>query len=420
MELIDIKFDQVIEWLSNRKKLDKDWSSKLRAIHAKQNDLIKSLSENPELENTIDNSKHGYLQAVEIFQKLLNTSEADKGKTLLGNYSSPYIYEWDRLIKLYQKQNLHLADCGKNLIQIGSYESPALKTQLHTFEKQAQDYIHKEENIKDHMEKNHKQFQELCKKMGITGKKIPEELKALTRNLPDIYLDIINKLKGPLFSSLLESYREISMRNHNSEISLPTIDSLRSYEPDVNMEELRDSYSPVVAIEDNIAEEIVIEAPAEIEWKIETIEIGEEITKEIKDFPLSQRNIRMSLLTELIELESFAEITGRYQDTVKEIMKEFRSAQDLVLMHEQPKAVERNAQKLEMFNNNKLQDQLNNIRKNAENLRITAKQTHHQLKEHLTKAAKFILVLETEITKLFPSISVKIVGEIIKDIKNQL
>mmetsp|Transcript_4845 Transcript_4845/g.4713 ORF Transcript_4845/g.4713 Transcript_4845/m.4713 type:complete len:129 (-) Transcript_4845:7-393(-) len=128
----------------------------------------------------------------------------------------------------------------------------------------------------------------------------------------------------------------------------------------------------------------------------------------------------MSLLTELIELESFAEITGRYLDTVKDIMKELRSAQDLVLMHEQPKAVERNAQKLEMFNNNKLQDQLSNLRKNAENLRITAKQTHHQLKEHLTLAAKYILVLETEITKLFPSISVKIVGEIIKDLKNQL
>lgn len=419
MELIDIKYDQVIEWLSIRKKLDKDWAGKLRAVHAKQNELLKSLEENKEFDGLIDNSKTGYLQAQEIFSKLLKSNEAEKGKTLLGNYSSQLLYEWDRLINLYERQNLHIADCAKNLVQIGSYESPALKAQLHTFEKQAQDYRYKEISIKEHIDKNQKLFQELCKKMGITGKRIREELKALTRNLPDLYLSIINQLKGPLFCSLLESYREISMRNHNSEINLPIIDMLRCYEPDVNMDELRDNYSPVV-ITDDIIEEIVIEPPNDGEWVIETIEASEEATKEIKDFPLSQRNIRMSLLTELMELEAFAEITGRYHDTIKDIMKELRSAQDLVLMHEQPKAVERNSQKLEMYKNEKLIDQLANIKKNSENLRASSKQSHSQLKDQLTLAAKDIILLETETAKLFPSVSIKIVGEIIKDIKTQL
>ena len=93
MELIDIKLDQVNEWLLLRKKTDKNWSRYLKSIESKQVTLIEKLQENKELQYIIPESFLGYLQAKEIFAKLLETSEINKGKTIFGNYSSESIYE---------------------------------------------------------------------------------------------------------------------------------------------------------------------------------------------------------------------------------------------------------------------------------------------------------------------------------------
>ena len=43
-------------------------------------------------------------------------------KSLLGNYSSSRMQEWNNILKLYQAKNIHLAESGSNMVTWFTYE----------------------------------------------------------------------------------------------------------------------------------------------------------------------------------------------------------------------------------------------------------------------------------------------------------
>ena len=251
MELIDIKLDQVNEWLLLRKKIDKNWSRLLKPIETKQNIALNKLQENKEFRSLIPENLSGFVQAKEIFAKLLNTSEANKGKTLFGNYSSESIYEWESLLKLYEKNNLYLADCAKHLLQVGVYEVPSLKATLQSYEKQIKEYQNKEQSISDEISKKNKAYKDKCKNCGIEGNNLQYELKLTTRKIPEIYEKIIKKIQSEEFFHLFRCYSDVTLKNHGCEVSLPTVSKLISFDTDIDIDKIKNKYCALI-VEDSV------------------------------------------------------------------------------------------------------------------------------------------------------------------------
>lgn len=92
----------------------------------------------------MDGKFDGFLQAKNTREGLLGDGTVDKGKSLLGNFNHQVLYDWDVLVRLYEKQNLKMGDMGRTLAQLTSFEIPGLKRQLGSFDKQLKELLTRE------------------------------------------------------------------------------------------------------------------------------------------------------------------------------------------------------------------------------------------------------------------------------------
>jgi CDK5 regulatory subunit-associated protein 3 len=416
MELIDIKLDQVNEWLLLRKKIDKNWPKALKTIEFKQSAALTKLQENKQFLHLIPENYLGYLQATQVLSNLLESSETDKTKSVFGNYNFECLYDWDSIVKLYEKNNLNLADCGKQLLQLGVYEIPSLKSTLQSYEKQIKELQHKDQSLSEEILKKNKAFKEKCKSYSIEGINLAYELKSTTRKIPEIYIEIVESLKSASFSDLLNCYQTVTHQNHNCSIDLPTIARLRNFVVEIDLEKVKNKYCNVMA-----EETLEVLDDKQSEWVIEMIEEGRIVEIVLDDdLPLSNRQLRTDLITELTELQSFSEVYGEHKLSAKKVLDLISSVHELVLIHEQPGYLDRLIQQFNRLTNHNLQNKLTEAQKLQETLKDTIKNTHTRIYDLLKFASKLITALEIGINKLFPNISVKIVGEIVKDIKTYL
>ncbi len=106
-------------WLLERRKLPKDWGKKLRAVQTKCESTLSAIAGAKDLADVkayLD-SHQGRMQLKEWEQteKLLIASEAGKERNLFGQYSSPLIKDVRVVIGMLRKENLSLANIGKEV-----------------------------------------------------------------------------------------------------------------------------------------------------------------------------------------------------------------------------------------------------------------------------------------------------------------
>jgi hypothetical protein len=419
MELIDIKLDQINEWLVLRRKLDKAWSRHLKPIDSRQYLSLSKLSDSKEFASVIPESMQGYLQARTIFESLLKTSELEKGKTMFGNYSSEFLYEWESILKLYERNQLHIADCAKNLLQVGLYEVPSIKSSLSSLEKQIKEMQHKETEINEEIVKKNKAFKEKCKGHGIEGENVQYELKMTTRRIPEGYLDVIKILQGENLTRIINTYERVTLQNHGCAIDLPVLKSLREFALNAEIDTIKNKYCSVISNDEPIGDVELLDENNE-EWVIEMIEEGTVVKIEQYDIPLENKQIRTDLITELVELQSFTETNGGEIESIKAIYAIFNGLREPILIFEQNEYLERLVKEFDRVKKHNLFDKLIECQKLQEGLKQSIKATHEKLCEQLQFAAKLIAYIETSVNQLFPNISVKVVGDVVKDIKHFL
>ncbi len=106
-------------WLLDRRKLGKDWGKKLKAVQSKYDKVIESISSKPSLSNIqgfMETHKGGMrLKEWLEVEKMLIESEEGKARNLFGQYSSPLIKDVRLIIAMLKKDNLYLADIGKEI-----------------------------------------------------------------------------------------------------------------------------------------------------------------------------------------------------------------------------------------------------------------------------------------------------------------
>lgn len=154
--------------------------------------------------------------------EILKETEADT-KNLFGRYGSQRMKDWQEILRLYEKDNIYLAEAAQMLMRNVNYEVPSIKKQIQKLEQSITVNIHihmiciitilfvyvmyvklnlqdlekKEAEYKKSENIARSEYNTSCKQLGITGyNTFRRELMEKVKELPEIYQKIAEKTKS--------------------------------------------------------------------------------------------------------------------------------------------------------------------------------------------------------------------------------
>ena len=120
---------------------------------------------------------------------ILKETEADS-KNFFGSYGSKRMKDWAEILKLYQRDNVYLAEAAQLLSQAVHYEIPALKKQSAKAVQLQTDCDKKEKDSERRKAEAKAEFRKACQQLGIEGVKLRKEIIRLLDDLPSTYKTI--------------------------------------------------------------------------------------------------------------------------------------------------------------------------------------------------------------------------------------
>ncbi|XP_078488431.1 CDK5 regulatory subunit-associated protein 3 [Ciona intestinalis] len=190
---IDIQCNKLVDWLVDRRHCNIKWQMAAEVVKEKISDALQDMPNTEEMQKLLKGSCFHYFKCVKIVSVLKDTEK--ESKNIFGMYSSKRMKDWQEIVKLYEKENLHLAELSSRLLRNLNYEIPAIKRQIakcHQIQeesrKKIQDCVRNTQEVKRH-------YSEECKKVEIVGKNVQRELLELVRDLPKEFDDIAAQCK---------------------------------------------------------------------------------------------------------------------------------------------------------------------------------------------------------------------------------
>lgn len=98
--------------------------------------------------------------------------------------------DWQEIVRLYEHDNVYLAESGQILVRNINYEIPALKKQVSKFDQLIDEAHKKIHDLTVSESVLTSQRTALCQKLGIEGKNLREEFLAKINDLPKLYIDV--------------------------------------------------------------------------------------------------------------------------------------------------------------------------------------------------------------------------------------
>ncbi|KAL6437066.1 hypothetical protein ACFW04_004991 [Cataglyphis niger] len=105
--------------------------------------------------------------------------------------------DWQEILRLYERDNVYLAEAAQMLMRNVNYEVPNIKKQIQKLEQSLIDLEKKEVEYKKSENFAHTEYNTLCKQLGITGySTVRHELMEKVKELPEIYQRVAEKTKN--------------------------------------------------------------------------------------------------------------------------------------------------------------------------------------------------------------------------------
>ncbi|KAB7498810.1 CDK5 regulatory subunit-associated protein 3 [Armadillidium nasatum] len=191
---IDIQTGKLVDWLVSRHHVKKTWPKAVQVIREKINNAIQDMPEHPEIIRLLSGSYINYFHCLQIIEILRETEK--ESKNMFGWYTSQRMKDWQEVVKLYEADNVYLAEASQYLIRNVNYDIPSIKRQIAKCSQVQEECSKKvDECVKGSTAAKNK-YASSCKKIGITGDNIQEELVGLLNNLPEKLTEVGEKTKS--------------------------------------------------------------------------------------------------------------------------------------------------------------------------------------------------------------------------------
>ncbi|KAM9955333.1 hypothetical protein ACTFIW_002391 [Dictyostelium discoideum] len=184
-EIIDVPGNKLLEWLTDRKKIQQHWKRS-------QSNILKLIDNACEV-SSIEKKEYSYYDCQRIFKEF-ESAPGGNATTLFGAYSNVNTQKWFEVIKAYEKDNYHIGESCQILSHNLNYEIPNLRK---TIEKSIKTI---EEDQKKPYLKNKttalSTFKKACNDLGIKGDRIREEIIELPLQLTPLFNEVVDSLSS--------------------------------------------------------------------------------------------------------------------------------------------------------------------------------------------------------------------------------
>ena len=147
------------------------------------------MPEHEGIKKLLTGSNINYFHCLKIID-ILKETEKDS-KNFFGSYGSQRMKDWQQIVKMYEGDNIYLAEAASIISQNVCYEGPGLKKAIAKCDTSEQDCDKKEDSIKRRVTELETEFAKECKELGISGQgSIRKEVIDLAKGLPETYDNI--------------------------------------------------------------------------------------------------------------------------------------------------------------------------------------------------------------------------------------
>ena len=144
------------------------------------------MPEHEGIKKLLTGSNINYFHCLKIID-ILKETEKDS-KNFFGSYGSQRMKDWQQIVKMYEGDNIYLAEAASVISQNVCYEGPGLKKAIAKCDTSEQDCDKKEDSIKRRVTELEAEFAKECKELGISGQgSIRKEVIDLAKGLPETY-----------------------------------------------------------------------------------------------------------------------------------------------------------------------------------------------------------------------------------------
>eukprot|EP00057_Strongylocentrotus_purpuratus_P011454 XP_011665928.1 PREDICTED: CDK5 regulatory subunit-associated protein 3 isoform X1 [Strongylocentrotus purpuratus] len=200
---VDISSSKLLDWLIDRRHVNLKWQSAALVVREKINHAIQDMPEVEEIKKLLAGTYINYFHCLRIVA-LLKVSE-ESSKNMFGYYSSQRMKDWQEIVRLYEKDNIYLAEAAHMLIRNVGFEVPSLKKQIAKCQQLQAECSKKEKDYAESASSARDEYKQSCKQLGIKGEKIRSELLGLVSELPQTYRSIEEQARK--LSEVVEFYQ---------------------------------------------------------------------------------------------------------------------------------------------------------------------------------------------------------------------
>lgn len=199
---IDIQCTKLVDWLIDRRHCNIKWQTSAEIVKEKIANALQDMPSTPEMKKLLEGSCFHYFKCQKIVDVLKDTEKDTKN--IFGMYSSRRMKDWQEIVKLYEKENLYLAELSSRLLRNLNYEIPSIKRQRARCDQIQEECSKKEQDCVRNANEARRLYKVECKKIGISGDHVKKELLELVENLPNEFCEIAKKVEG--IESISEFY----------------------------------------------------------------------------------------------------------------------------------------------------------------------------------------------------------------------
>ena len=164
---------------------------------------------------------------------LLKEAGESDSKNFFGQYSSKRMKEWSDIIKLYEKDNILLAEASHILISLINYDIPSFKKTIDLSNKQAQDLERKQNEWEKNLVSYQHKYQHSIQELGIQGIDVRNEISSLISQIHSLLVDVTSLAKDIKIATAIKYYEEFNKftsitgdKDIDSNTILPTLKSI--------------------------------------------------------------------------------------------------------------------------------------------------------------------------------------------------